>query len=56
MNARKADKPFGIPTVISNKMNEMGTLVELKDIVQTYDNGEMDIQNRRGQGVPCAWK
>jgi Lon protease-like protein len=37
-------KPFGIPTVISNKMNEMGTLVELKEIVQTYDNGEMDIR------------
>ena len=37
-------KPFGIPTVVNNKMNEMGTLVELKDIVQTYDNGEMDIK------------
>jgi Lon protease-like protein len=37
-------KPFGIPTVINNRMNEMGTLVELKDIVQTYGNGEMDIR------------
>ena len=37
-------KPFGIPAVIDDKMNEMGTLVELKDIVQTYDNGEMDIK------------
>ena len=41
---KETGKPFGIPTVISNKMNEMGTLVELKDIVQTYDNGEMDIK------------
>ena len=41
---KESGKPFGIPTVISNKMNEMGTLVELKDIVQTYDNGEMDIK------------
>ena len=37
-------KPFGIPTVLNNKMDEMGTLVELKEIVQTYDNGEMDIR------------
>lgn len=37
-------KPFGIPTVISNKVNELGTLVELKEIVQTYENGEMDIR------------
>ena len=41
---KESGKLFGIPTVISNKMNEMGTLVELKDIVQTYDNGEMDIK------------
>jgi len=41
---KESGKPFGIPTVISNKMNEMGTLVELKEIVQTYDNGEMDIR------------
>ena len=45
INECKANhKPFGIPTVINNRMNEMGTLVELKDIVQTYGNGEMDIR------------
>ena len=43
VECKETGKPFGIPTVISNKLNEMGTLVELKDIVQTYDNGEMDI-------------
>jgi hypothetical protein len=33
--------------VINNKLNEMGTLVELKEIVQVYDNGEMDIRTWR---------
>jgi Lon protease-like protein len=41
-------KPFGIPTVIDNKLNEMGTLVKIVDMVQVYDNGEMDI---RTQGI-----
>lgn len=43
-DCKESGKPFGIPTVISNKMGELGTLVELKEIVQTYDNGEMDIR------------
>jgi uncharacterized protein len=37
-------KPFGIPTVIENKLNEMGTLVKITEIVKVYDNGEMDIR------------
>jgi len=37
-------KPFGIPTVIKNNVQEMGTLVTLKDIVKEYENGEMDIR------------
>ncbi|MFM9908939.1 MAG: LON peptidase substrate-binding domain-containing protein [Chitinophagaceae bacterium] len=43
-DCKESGKPFGIPTVVNNRMNEMGTLVELKEIVQTYDNGEMDIR------------
>lgn len=43
-DCKESGKPFGIPTVINNKMSEMGTLVTLKEIVQTYDNGEMDIR------------
>ena len=39
-------KPFGIPTVINNEMNEMGTLVEIIEVTQQYDNGEMDIKTR----------
>ena len=43
-------KPFGIPTLINNKMCELGTLVKVVDLVKTYDNGEMDIRTR-GQMV-----
>lgn len=41
-------KSFGIPSVVNNRLQEMGTLVEVTDIVQTYENGEMDIKT---QGV-----
>ena len=41
-------KPFGIPTVLNNKLQDMGMLVEVTDIVQEYENGEMDINT---QGV-----
>lgn len=39
-------KPFGVPTVVNNRLQEMGTLVEITDIVQTYENGEMDIKTK----------
>ncbi len=37
-------KPFGIPSVIDEKINEMGTLVQLKEINKVYDDGQMDIK------------
>jgi Lon protease-like protein len=37
-------KPFGIPTVIDNRLNEMGTLVRITEMVKQYENGEMDIR------------
>jgi Lon protease-like protein len=37
-------KPFGIPTVIDNRLSEMGTLVKIIELVKVYDNGEMDIR------------
>ena len=40
------EKPFGIPTVIDNKLNEMGTLVKITELVKVYDNGEMDIRTQ----------
>jgi Lon protease-like protein len=41
-------KPFGIPAVINNKLNEMGTLVRIAEMVKVYENGELDIKT---QGV-----
>jgi Lon protease-like protein len=37
-------QPFGIPSVIDNKVNEMGTLVQVKEVSKQYENGELDIQ------------
>ncbi len=37
-------KPFGIPAVINNEMQDYGTLVNIKEISQVHDNGEMDIK------------
>jgi uncharacterized protein len=39
-------KPFGIPSVLNNNVSEFGCLVEIVDIVKTYDNGEMDISTQ----------
>lgn len=40
---KEAQKPFGIPTVLNNRLQDMGTLVQIAEIVQEYENGEMDI-------------
>ncbi len=37
-------RPFGIPAVIDNKVTEMGTLVMVKEISKTYEDGKMDIK------------
>jgi Lon protease-like protein len=39
-------KPFGIPTVIDNRLNEMGTLVRITELVKVHDNGELDIRTQ----------
>lgn len=39
-------KPFGIPAVIDEKISELGTLMELIEITELYDNGEMDIKTK----------
>lgn len=43
---RASRKPFGIPTVIDNKMQEYGSLVEVTEVVRVEANGEMDIRTR----------
>ena len=37
-------KPFGIPAVIDDKINEMGTLVQVTEISEVYEDGKMDIK------------
>jgi Lon protease-like protein len=39
-------KPFGIPTVLNNAVAEMGTLVEIVEIVEVYEDGKMDIRTK----------
>ena len=39
-------KPFGIPAVINNKVAEMGTLVQVKEISKEYADGKMDIKTQ----------
>lgn len=39
-------KSFGIPTVLDNRVNEIGTLVEISEIVKVYDDGKMDIKTK----------
>jgi Lon protease-like protein len=43
-------KPFGIPPVIDNKVNDTGTLVNILEISKIYDDGKMDIKTS-GQEV-----
>lgn len=41
-----AKRPFGIPTVIDNKLQEYGSLVEISELTSVHENGEMDIKTK----------
>lgn len=41
-----AKKAFGIPIVVDNAVSEMGTLVEVAEIVALHADGKMDIRTR----------
>jgi Lon protease-like protein len=43
-NCKTENKTFGIPAVVGNAMQELGTLMRIKEISAVYDNGEMDIK------------
>ena len=43
---KELNKPFGIPTVIENKVQDYGSLVEIIEISKVHDNGEMDIKTK----------
>jgi Lon protease-like protein len=38
------NKPFGIPSVLENGLAEYGTLVAIKEVVEIYEDGKMDIK------------
>lgn len=40
----ESKKPFGIPTVIDNKMLETGTLVKVTELTTIYEDGKMDVK------------
>ena len=37
-------KPFGMPTVLKSGVSEYGTLLEVIEIVEIYEDGKMDIR------------
>ena len=39
-------KMFGLPVMLNNKMQDMGTLLEIKEITKEYETGEMDIKTK----------
>ena len=41
-----AQKSFGIPAVINNKVQDFGTAVTITELSKLYDNGEMDIKTK----------
>ena len=43
---QESKKPFGIPPVVNDSINDLGTLVEIIEISKKYDNGDMDIKTR----------
>jgi uncharacterized protein len=43
---QKEKKPFGIPSVIDNRVQDYGTLVTITELTTVDENGEMDIKTR----------
>jgi Lon protease-like protein len=39
-------KPFGIPAVIQNKLQEYGSMVQITELSKVYESGEMDIKTK----------
>jgi Lon protease-like protein len=37
-------RPFGIPTVIGDRMQDLGSLVEIVEVSKVYASGEMDVR------------
>ncbi len=39
-------KKFGMPVILDKKIEEFGTVMEITEMVQEYDNGEMDVRTK----------
>jgi uncharacterized protein len=39
-------KPFGVPAVLNDKLQDHGSLLDIVEVSRTYDNGEMDIRTK----------
>jgi Lon protease-like protein len=39
-------KQFGIPTVIENRLQDYGSLMEVVEVTRIHENGEMDIKTK----------
>ena len=53
-------RSFGIPAVIGNRVQETGTLVQLEEVVKTYEAGQYDASSAalflfklNGKSVRC---
>jgi len=46
LDCKKQGKPFGIPSIFKEVLNEYGTEIEILEISKTYENGEMDIKTK----------
>jgi uncharacterized protein len=42
-------RPFGIPTVINNELQDFGTVVRVTEVSKVYEGGEMDIRTEGQQ-------
>jgi hypothetical protein len=42
----ESGEPFGVPAVVNRRIGPLGTLVELVEITERYEDGRMDIRTR----------
>lgn len=42
-------KPFGLPVVLNNQVQEFGTTITITEISKIYDNGNLDIKTKGNQ-------
>ena len=54
-DCRENGKSFGVPVVINKQLQEMGTLVNIVEIVSEYADGEMDIRIK-AQRFSVSWR